>query len=69
MKKELTGKTAPAERTDWQRVRTMADADIQHDADSPATVVADWEGATLKQAGVEVGRAKTRGSNRRPTEE
>jgi uncharacterized protein (DUF4415 family) len=47
----------------------MPDTEIRHDADSPRTTVSDWEGAVLKQGGVEVGRAKTRGSNRRPTKE
>lgn len=69
MKNGSTGKTSPADRTDWSRVRAMKDADIQHDADSPPTKVGDWEGAVLKQGGVEVGRAKTRGPNRRPTKE
>ena len=39
------------------------------DADSPRTTTEDWEGATLKQAGVKVGQARTRGANRRPTKE
>lgn len=69
MKSASTGKTTPANRTDWSRVRSMQDADIRHDADSPPTKVSDWEGATLKQNGIEVGRAKTRGPNRRPTKE
>ena len=69
MKNASTGKTIPADRTDWPRVRAMQDSDIHHDADSPSTKVSDWEGATLKQNGVEVGRAKTRGPNRRPTKE
>jgi len=36
----------------------------QPDPDSPRTTAADWEGAVLKQAGVVVGRARTRGPNR-----
>ena len=39
------------------------------DADSPRTKVADWEGAVLKQGGVEVGRARTRGPNTQPLKE
>ncbi len=39
------------------------------DADSPRTKVADWEGAVLRQGGVEVGRARTRGPNVRPVKE
>jgi uncharacterized protein (DUF4415 family) len=73
MKNASTGKTTPktnpVSHTDWPRVRAMRNDEIRHDADSPETQVADWEGATLKQAGVEVGRAKTRGPNRRPTKE
>lgn len=42
---------------------------ILADLDCPSTTVADWEGATLKQAGVVVGTARTRGPNRRPTKE
>ena len=69
MKSVSTGKTTPIDRTDWPRVRAMPDTEIRHDADSPRTTVSDWEGAVLKQGGVEVGRAKTRGPNRRPTKE
>jgi uncharacterized protein (DUF4415 family) len=69
MKSVSTGKTTRADLTDWPRVRTMQDADVHHDADSPSTKVSDWEGATLKQGGVVLGRAKTRGPNRRPTKE
>jgi hypothetical protein len=35
--------------------------------DSPSTSVSDWKGAVLKQGGVVVGRARTRGPNRNPT--
>ena len=58
MKNASTGKIIPADRTDWPHVRAMQDSDIHHDADSPSTKVSDWEGATLKQNGVEVGRAR-----------
>jgi uncharacterized protein (DUF4415 family) len=69
MKNISTGETPPVDRTDWPRVHAMTDADISHDEDSPRTTAADWEGAVLKQDGVVVGRAKTRGPNRRPTKE
>jgi uncharacterized protein (DUF4415 family) len=69
MKNASTGKMLPADRTDWPRVRAMPDADIRHDADSPRTTAEDWEGAVLKQGGAEIGRARTRGPNRRPTKE
>jgi hypothetical protein len=36
----------------------MTDADIIHNADSPRTVEADWDGAVLKQGGVVIGRIK-----------
>ena len=39
------------------------------DLDSPKTKVADWEGAVMKQAGVEIGRVKTRGPNVKPLKE
>jgi hypothetical protein len=38
----------------------LADADIQHDEDSPATKISDWEGAALKQNGVTIGHASVR---------
>ncbi|MDR0577477.1 MAG: BrnA antitoxin family protein [Candidatus Accumulibacter sp.] len=69
MKNASTGKTSPADRTDWAHVRAMKDADIVHDEDSPATRPGDWEGATLKQGGREIGRARARGPNKRPTKE
>lgn len=53
MSNASTGKTSPTET----------------DIDSPRTKVADWEGAVLKQGGVEIGRAKTRGPNTRPIKE
>jgi uncharacterized protein (DUF4415 family) len=55
MKNASTGKTSPAETV--------------NDPDSPSTRVADWEGAVLKQGGVVVGRARTRGPNRSPLKE
>jgi BrnA antitoxin of type II toxin-antitoxin system len=42
---------------------------IRTDPDSPRTTVADWEGAVLKQGGVVIGKARTRGPNTRPTKE
>ena len=41
----------------------------QTNPDSQRTTVADWEGAVLKQGGVEVGRARTRGPNIQPLKE
>ena len=55
MKKASTGKTSPTE--------------MVNDADSLSTNVSDWEGAVLKQGGVVVGRARTRGPNRGPLKE
>ena len=55
MKNVSTGKTIQTKKT--------------IDPDSPNTRVADWEGAVLKQAGVVVGRARTRGPNREPLKE
>lgn len=40
-----------------------------NDPDCPATTAADWEGAVIKQAGVEVGRVRTRGPNHRAVKE
>jgi hypothetical protein len=64
MKNASTGTASPLDRTDWPRVRAMTDAEIVHDADSPCTTAADWEGAVLKQDGVVVGQVKTWGPNR-----
>lgn len=50
MKNASTGKTPPTKAS--------------NDPDSPSTTVADWDGAVLKQGGVVVGRARTRGPNR-----
>ena len=66
MKNASTGKTTPADRTDWARVRAMKDADIRHDADSPRTQAADWDGAVMKRAGAVVGTVRRRGPNKRP---
>jgi uncharacterized protein (DUF4415 family) len=55
MKNASTGKTSPVERV--------------NDPDCPSTLVSDWEGAVLKQGGVVVGRARTRGPNRQPLKE
>jgi uncharacterized DUF497 family protein len=52
MKSASTGKTSPTE--------------IFNDPDCPSTSISDWEGAVLKQGGVVVGRARTRGPNRGP---
>ena len=63
------GPMPPVDGTDWPRVRTITDDAIQHDADSPATTAADWNGAILKQGGVAVGRVRTRGPNKHPIKE
>ena len=55
MKNASTGKTSPT--------------DLVNDPNSPSTLVSDWEGAVLKQGGVVVGRARTRGPNRGPLKE
>ena len=55
MKNASTGKTSPAE--------------IVNAPDCPSSCVSDWEGAVLKQGGVVVGRARTRGPNREPLKE
>lgn len=73
MKRVSTGRTSRAKprggtgRTDWARVRAMKDADIRHDADSPRTTAADWEGAVMKQAGTIVGTVRRRGPQKAPT--
>jgi uncharacterized protein (DUF4415 family) len=72
MKRASTGKTSPAKastvtgRTDWARVRALKDKDIQHDADSPCTTAADWDGAVMKQGGASIGTVRRRGPNKIP---
>jgi uncharacterized protein (DUF4415 family) len=69
MKHVSTGKTPLANNagaTDWARVRTLPDAGIHFDADSPRTTVEDWAGATIKRAGTVVGTVKRRGANKQP---
>ena len=39
------------------------------DLDCPSTKASDWEGAVLKQGGVVVGQARTRGPNRSAVKE
>ncbi|MFO1351918.1 MAG: BrnA antitoxin family protein [Gammaproteobacteria bacterium] len=65
MKNASTGNTTPVNQTDWARVRAMTGEDIHYDADSPRTQPSDWEGAVLKQGGVEVGRVRGPGKRRR----
>lgn len=67
MKNAATGNMPRADASDWAKVRALSDADIHHDADSPRTTAADWDGAVMKQGGVVVGRV--RGANKRPTKE
>jgi uncharacterized protein (DUF4415 family) len=69
MKNESSGSTIPTDRTEWARVRALADEDILHDADSPATCEADWDGAALKQNGVVIGHVRRRGPGKRPKKE
>ena len=69
MKNASTGKTIPTNQSDWPRVRAMQDSDIHPDAESPSTTAADWEGAVLREGGIELGRGKARGPNRHPTKE
>jgi len=47
----------------------MKDREISRDVDSPATTAPDWDGVVLRQGGVELGKARTRGPNRSPTTE
>jgi len=72
MKHASTGKTtraAPdrstpaataADRSDWERVHALRDADIAEDTDAPRTTDADWEGALMKSGGKEMGHTPRR---------
>jgi len=69
MKRAPAAKTTPVkpDATDWPRVRALKDQDIAHDAESPRTTAADWDGAVMKQAGRHVGTVRRRGPNKTPT--
>lgn len=69
MKNASTGNITPNDRSDWATVKTMSDAGIHHDADSPRTVASDWDGALLKYDGKVIGQIKTRGKSKRPAKE
>lgn len=60
MNKQFTGNTTPIDQSDWNAINAMTDADIYHDADSPRTVVSDWDGAILKKGGVVIGQVKNK---------
>ncbi|MGC3964046.1 MAG: BrnA antitoxin family protein [Rhodocyclaceae bacterium] len=66
MKNVSTGNTAPADQTDWQRVRSTGRENVPPDADNPQTTENDWEDAIVRKAGVEVGRVR-RGPQKSPT--
>lgn len=66
----------PQSKTDWERVKREAaqdapiafePSDDPYDPNDQQAVEAFWEGATIKQGGVAVGRV--RGKNKRPTKE
>jgi uncharacterized protein (DUF4415 family) len=58
--------------TDWAAVNVMTDADITHDADSPATTEADWGQAFTSHSAAELHAEvvrRVRGGNQHPTKE
>ena len=54
MKNESTGNMQQTNQTDWRKVNAMTDADIIHDADSPATTEADWNQAFTSHSAAEL---------------
>ena len=57
----MSGKSTskiPANQTDWKRVDTMKDQDIQFDEDSPRTRTEDWAAAIVHK-GLPYPRKKT----------
>lgn len=60
MNKQFTGNTTQIDQSDWEAFNAMTDADIYHDADSPSTVISDWDGAILKKGGVVIGQVNVR---------
>jgi len=65
-------------KTDWERVKREAAAEAPiafdpaidpYDPNDARAVAAHWEGATIKQDGVELGQVRTRGPSKRPTKE
>lgn len=72
MNNESTGNMPLANRTDWAKVKALTDADIVHDADSPATTEADWEQAFASHSAAELHTEavrRARGANKRPRKE
>lgn len=69
MSKESIGAPSPDDRTDWPRVKSMTDAEIVYDDDSPATTESDWDGAVLRQSGVEIGQVRRHGHQKTPVTE
>jgi 3-methyladenine DNA glycosylase AlkD len=54
MKNNSIGNIDTANQTDWDKLKAMPDAEIIHDADSPATTEADWEQAFVSNNGVKL---------------
>jgi uncharacterized protein (DUF4415 family) len=54
MKNESTGNMPQTNQTDWSKVKHLTDADIVHDADSPATSAADWSQAFTSHSAIEL---------------
>ena len=72
MKNASTGKPATDNLTDWAQVAALADADIRHNDNSPATSEADWTDAFACHSAAELHAEtvrRTRGANKRPAKE
>ena len=66
MKKDSTSNTVRTDQTDWPRVRAMHDGDIAHDEDRPRTTETDWDGATMRLGGRDIGTLRLRGPQKTP---
>lgn len=72
MNNESTGNLPLSNQTDWEKIKTLGDADIIHDADSPATTDADWVQAFTSHSAAELHTQvahRIRGTNKRPQKE
>jgi uncharacterized protein (DUF4415 family) len=66
------GNISTANLTDWDKVKSLTDEEIIHDADSPKTFETDWEQAFISRSATQLHAQTTqrkRGANKLPTKE
>ena len=63
MNNESIGNTTQVNLTDWKKLKTMDDAEIIHDAESPITVESDWSQTFVSHSMTELHTETVRRSN------